>query len=318
MYKAFFGLAESPFSINPDPRFLYHTREIDEALACLTHGIRERRGFIRITGEVGTGKTTLLNKLLDWLRGERVATAFIFNPRLTVSEFLELMLADFGIECNSNAKSRVLWRLNHWLLERYQAGDTVVLIVDEAQCLSLDLLEEIRLLTNLETATEKLLQIVLCGQLELDQRLNQPQLRQLRQRITLSARTRPLTKEETHGYVNARLRIAGARDGPVFTAGATDAVHRHSRGIPRVINLICEHALIAAFVDGHKPVPAETVEAVASELDLIPDEPWVAAPSSPEIADLRLLESLHQLGALIERLRRPEHQESKPVAKRSL
>jgi type II secretory pathway predicted ATPase ExeA len=197
MYKKFFGLRENPFNVNPDPRFLYNTKETQEALACLTYGIQRRRGFILLTGEVGTGKTTLLNKLLEWLRGERVATAFIFNPRLNVTQFLDFMMADFGITCETRLKSQVLVRLNHWLLERYRAGETATLIIDEAQNLSMDVLEEIRLLTNLETSTEKLLQIVLSGQPELEQKISQPQLRQLRQRIMLRCKTVPLTLEQT-------------------------------------------------------------------------------------------------------------------------
>jgi type II secretory pathway predicted ATPase ExeA len=197
MYKTFFGLKENPFNVNPDPRYLFLTQQIQEALACLTYGIETRKGFILLTGEVGTGKTTLLNKLLDWLHQQRISTAFVFNPRLSVTQFFDFMMADFGIPCDTRIKSQMLLTLNHWLLERYQAGERAVLIVDEAQNLSPEMLEEIRLLTNLETSTEKLLQIVLCGQPELQQKLVQPELRQLRQRITLRARTRPLTLEET-------------------------------------------------------------------------------------------------------------------------
>src|SRR5690349_13205101 len=157
MYKHFFGLKENPFNVNPDPRYLFLTDHIQEALACLTYGIETRKGFILLTGEVGTGKTTLLNKLLDWLHAQNIATAFVFNPRLSVTEFFDFMMADFGISCESRLKSQVLMRLNHWLLERYRAGETAVLIFDEAQNLPLQVLEEIRLLTNLETSTEELL-----------------------------------------------------------------------------------------------------------------------------------------------------------------
>jgi general secretion pathway protein A len=185
MYQRFFGLRESPFNVNPDPRYLFLTRHIQEALAGLTYGIQNRKGFILLTGEVGTGKTTLLNRLLDWLHGQRVATAFIFNSKLDVNQLFDYAMADFGIPCETREKSQVLLRLNQWLLERYRASEAAVLIVDEAQNLSLDVLEEIRLLTNLETSTEKLLQIVLTGQPELEEKLKLPQLRQLRQRITL-------------------------------------------------------------------------------------------------------------------------------------
>ena len=273
MYQNFFGLRESPFNVNPDPRYLYMTRQAQEALACLTYGIRTRKGFIVLTGEVGTGKTTLLNRLLDWLRNDHVATAFIFNSRLSVPQVFDFIMADFGIACESREKSQVLMRLNQWLLDRYKAGETAVLIIDEAQNLSANVLEEIRLLTNLETSTEKLLQIVLAGQPELEQKLSCPELRQLRQRVTLQSRTLPLTLDETVGYINERLRIAGATDTGIFSPEAIQAVHHYARGIPRVTNLLCEHALISAFVDQERPVLRETVERVAQEFRLDQTEP---------------------------------------------
>jgi general secretion pathway protein A len=277
MYQKFFGLRESPFNVNPDPRYLYLTRQIQEALAGLTYGIQNRKGFILLTGEVGTGKTTLLNRLLDWLHGQRVATAYIFNSRLDVNQLFDFMMAEFEIACDSREKSQVLLRLNQWLLERYRAGETAVLIVDEAQNLSPDVLEEIRLLTNLETSTEKLLQIVLTGQPELEEKLKMPQLRQLRQRITLRCRTAPLSLEETFGYIAERLRIGGANGEPVFSKEAIQTVHMYSRGIPRVVNLLCEHALINAYVDSVRPVSAQLVEEVAREFQL--DEIAPIAPT---------------------------------------
>ena len=167
MYKEFFGLLANPFNVTPDPRFLFLTKHAEEALACLSHGVDSRKGFVLLTGEVGTGKTTLVNKVLERLRQQHMATAYIFNPRLTVPEFIDYMMADFGAPCESRSKSEILRHLNNWLLARYSEGKTVVLIVDEAQNLSDELLEEIRLLTNLETFTEKLLQVVLVGQPEL-------------------------------------------------------------------------------------------------------------------------------------------------------
>jgi type II secretory pathway predicted ATPase ExeA len=268
MYKKFFKLRENPFNVNPDPHYLFLTGHIQEALACLTYGIEARKGFILLTGEVGTGKTTLINKLLEWLHQERVSTAFVFNPRLSVTQFFDFMMADFGIPCESTMKSQVLMKLNQWLLERYQAGERAVLIVDEAQNLSPQMLEEIRLLTNLETSTEKLLQIVLAGQPELEFKLNQPEMRQLRQRITLRARTCALTLEDTTGYIAERLRIAGGDGEEIFTPEAIAAVHKYSRGIPRITNLLCEHALISAFVDQKNPIPAQTVHDVARDFDL--------------------------------------------------
>ena len=309
MYRKFFKLKENPFNVNPDPRYLFLTQSTQEAMACLTYGIETRKGFILLTGEVGTGKTTLLNKLLEWLHQERVATAFVFNPRLSVSQFFDFMMADFGIPCESRLKSQVLLKLNHWLLERYQAGERAVLIVDEAQNLSPQMLEEIRLLTNLETSTEKLLQIVLAGQPELEQKLNQPQLRQLRQRITLRAKTRPLTLEETRGYIVERLRIAGNEGGEIFSPQAIEAIHRYARGIQRVTNLLSEHSLISAFVDQKNPVPPETIEEVARDFGLHEVDPLAQAlPSAPANGDHSpLVESLlHALNALVDRLNTAE------------
>src|SRR5580704_8496123 len=268
MYQKYFGLKESPFNVNPDPRYLFMTQQIQEALAGLTYGIQNRKGFILLTGEVGTGKTTLLNRLLDWLRGQRVATAFIFNSRLEVNHLFDFMMADFEIPYDSREKSHVLLKLNQWLLDRYRSGETAVLIVDEAQNLSAEVLEEIRLLTNLETSTEKLLQIVLTGQPELEEKLKVPELRQLRQRITLRCHTAALSLDETYGYIAERLRIAGATGEPIFSKEAIQTVHLYSRGIPRVVNLLCEHSMINAYVDSLRPVPAHMVEEVAREFQL--------------------------------------------------
>ena len=300
MYQRFFGLRESPFNVNPDPRYLFLTRHIQEALAGLTYGIQNRKGFILLTGEVGTGKTTLLNRLLDWLHGQRVATAFIFNSKLDVNQLFDYAMADFGIPCETREKSQVLLRLNQWLLERYRAGESAVLIVDEAQNLSLDVLEEIRLLTNLETSTEKLLQIVLTGQPELEEKLKLPQLRQLRQRITLRCRTSPLTLEETFGYIAERLRIAGANGEPIFSKEAIETIHVYARGIPRVVNLLCEHSLINAYVDHLRPVPAHLVEEVAREFQLDEIAPIVSpaafsAPAQQSVDAQMLLQNLDEL-----------------------
>lgn len=313
MYQRFFGLRESPFNVNPDPRYLYLTRQIQEALAGLTYGIKNRKGFILLTGEVGTGKTTLLNRLLDWLQGQRVATAFIFNSRLDVSHLFDFMMAEFEIPCESREKSQVLLRLNQWLLERYRAGETAVLIVDEAQNLSPELLEEIRLLTNLETSTEKLLQIVLSGQPELEEKLKMPQLRQVRQRITMRCRTAPLSLEETFGYIAERLRIAGANGEPIFSKEAIQTVHTYSRGIPRVMNLLCEHSMINAYVDSLRPVPAHLVEEVVREFQLDEIAPIASAGlSSGAQQAARTQVLLENLDELLGRLRQanvvPSHE----------
>ena len=315
MYKEFYGLRANPFNVNPDPRYLFLTRHTEEALACLTYGIQSRKGFVLLTGEVGTGKTTLINKLLEWLRLQQVATAFIFNSRLNVPQFLDYMMADFGIPCDSRAKSQVLLRLYNWLLDRYRAGETAVLIVDEAQNLSEEVLEEVRMLTNLETFTEKLLQIVLVGQPELEQKLKQPQLRQLRQRLTLRAKTHALTLDETKAYVQQRLRIAGSNGQQIFTPESLASIHRYSTGIPRVINLLCEHCLVSAFVDQQKLIQPTVVDAVARDFDLgdnTSSGAMTAPPPSNNGNKFDLVDALRSLATLADRLRQ-EEKEASPV-----
>lgn len=273
MYKSFFGLKENPFNVNPDPRYLYMTKQIEEALTGLMYGIQTRKGFITLTGEVGTGKTTLVNRLLDWLHTRRARTAFLFNSRMNSSQLFDFILAEFDIQCDSKSKSQQLMKLNSWLLDRYRDGETVVLIIDEAQNLTYPVLEEIRLLTNLETSTEKLLQIVLSGQPELEEKLKLPQLRQLRQRIMLRCRTTPFLKEQTQEYISERLRIAGAAGAPIFSPKAIEAIHIYSMGIPRVINLLCEHSLVNAFAEQMRPIQPKIVEDVAREFQLDEVEP---------------------------------------------
>jgi general secretion pathway protein A len=305
MYKAFFGLKDNPFNVNPDPRFLYFTKEIEEALSGLKYGVQNRKGFITLTGEVGTGKTTLVNRLLDWLHGQKVRTAFLFNSRMNTSQLFDFILAEFGITCESRNKSQQLMRLNQWLLDRFRAGETTVLIVDEAQNLTYPVLEEIRLLTNLETSTEKLLQIVLSGQPELEEKLKLPQLRQLRQRIMLRCKTTPLSKEQTHDYIVERLRIAGASGELIFSAEAVETIHKYSVGIPRVVNLLCEHSLINAYVDQQRPISAKIVEDVAHEFQLDEVAPTATAVASTQTeADVFTSESFIQnLGEALSRFR---------------
>jgi general secretion pathway protein A len=267
MYNTFFKLQSSPFGTSPDPRFLYMMPHTREALACLEYGISARKGFTVLTGEVGTGKTTLLRRALSSFSGRKVSTAFVFNPRLDVLDFLEFVLTDFGIVPATRTKSGMLLQFNRWLIERFRMEETCVVVVDEAQNLSWELLEEIRLLTNLETSSEKLLQIVLSGQPELEEKLRHPSVRQLRQRVSLWCRTQALTESQTHAYVAERLRIAGA-SWSLFSLEALDLIHRASRGIPRIINLLCEHSLIVAYVEQVEQVTATIVEGVAAELEL--------------------------------------------------
>jgi len=304
MYKSFFGLQENPFNVNPNPRYLFLTKQIEEALAALMYGIQTRKGFITLTGEVGTGKTTLVNHLLSWLHQRQTRTAFLLNSRMNSHQLFDFILAEFEITCDIRDKSQQLMKLNKWLLERYRAGEKAVLIVDEAQNLSYPVLEEIRLLTNLETASEKLLQIVLSGQPELEEKLKQPQLRQLRQRIMLRCKTSPLSKEQTGDYVAERLRIAGANGDPVFSAKAIETIHMYSLGIPRVINLICEHALVNAFIEQQRPVEPKIVEDVAREFQL--DEVDLIPPPGTPAIDGEVYQSgvfLQNLGEVLKGFR---------------
>src|ERR1700688_2006142 len=304
MYKSFFGLKESPFRVNPDPRYLYLTREIQEAMAGLTHGIQTRGGFVTLIGEVGTGKTTLVNRLLDWLKEQQIHVAFIVNSRLNTTQLFEFILAEFDISCESRSKSQQLMRLNQFLLEKHGANETVVLIIDEAQNLTYPVMEEIRLLTNLETATDKLLQIVLSGQPELDEKLKLPQLRQLRQRIMLRCRTSTLSQEQTQEYVTERLRIAGASGEAIFSPKAIETIHVYSLGIPRVINLLCEHSLVNAFVDQERPIQPKSVEEVAHEFQLDEVEPIAPAGGTKIDTDVYNSEAfLQNLGEALSRFR---------------
>ena len=304
MYKSFFGLKENPFNVNPDPRYLFFTNQIEETLTGLMYGIQTRKGFLTLTGEVGTGKTTLINRLLEWLHQRRARTAFLFNSRMNSNQLFDFILAEFEIACDSKSKSQQLMKLNHWLLDRYRMGETVVLIVDEAQNLTFPVLEEIRLLTNLETSTEKLLQIVLSGQPELEERLRLPELRQLRQRIMVRCKTAQLTKEETHLYVNDRLKTAGATAAAIFSSQALDAVHLYSMGIPRVINLLCEHALVNAYAENQRPILPKVIEEVAREFQLDEVEPIAPEGESKLGTDVYQSEAfLQNLGEALSRFR---------------
>jgi general secretion pathway protein A len=299
MYKNFFGLKENPFNVNPDPRYLFLTKQIEEALSGLMYGIQTRKGFITLTGEVGTGKTTLVNRLLDWLHQRRTKTAFLFNSRINTSQLFDFVLSEFEIPCEERSKSQQLMKLNHWLLERHRAGETAVLIIDEAQNLSAPVLEETRLLTNLETSTEKLLQIVLSGQPELEEKLKLPELRQLRQRIMLRCKTAPLTKEQTHDYIAERLRIAGASGELIFSPKTVETIHLFSSGIPRVVNLLCEHSLINAYVEQQRPISPKIVEDVAHEFQLDEFEPTAPAGSAGIEGDVYNSEAKDQVEDLI-------------------
>ena len=270
------------------------------------YGIQTRKGIITLTGEVGTGKTTLINRLLDWLRGRRTRTAFLFNSRMNSMQLFDFVLAEFEIACDSQSKSQQLMKLNQWLLERYRAGETAILIIDEAQNLTLSVLEEIRMLTNLETSTEKLLQIVLSGQPELEEKLKLPELRQLRQRIMIRSKTSALSKQQTFDYVLERLRIAGtvSKSEPVFSPKALEAIHMFSLGIPRVVNLLCEHALINGYAQQKRTIEPEAIEEVAREFQFDEVEPTAPAGSLHPGADVYASEAFIQnLGHALLRFR---------------
>src|ERR1700679_2897820 len=246
MYKAFFKLARNPFDLTPDPTYFVSTRRHNEALAALHYGIRRHKGFVVVTGEVGTGKTLLLRCLLRLLKESKdIAYAYLFNSRLSSTEFLQYILADFGLSASGKNKTELLLDLSQFLVSRGSQKLTTVLILDEAHHLSAEILEEVRLLTNLETAEDKLLQIVLVGQPELDEKLDSVGLRQLKQRIALRARLDSLDGNETKGYIERRLQIAGTSSqvDTLFPEETIAAVQLHSRGFPRLINTICENAL---------------------------------------------------------------------------
>jgi general secretion pathway protein A len=270
MYKAFYSLKRNPFEITPDPSFLFPTKRHNEALAALYYGVRRRKGFVVLTGEVGTGKTLLLRCLLQLFKQNNdVAYAYVFNGRLSPVEFLQYIAGDLGLPAATQNKSELLLQLANYLIARSQKRLTTVLVVDEAHHLSADILEEIRLLTNLETTEEKLLQILLVGQPELDEKLDSVELRQLKQRVALRSHLSSLDLNETKGYIERRLRLAGSPDPAVlFPAETVAAISRHSRGTPRLINTICENALIAGYSRQAKSITPDVIETIATDFRL--------------------------------------------------
>ncbi|MGA7622937.1 MAG: AAA family ATPase [Candidatus Acidiferrales bacterium] len=271
MYKAFYGLMRDPFGVSPDPYFFYPTPCHSEALASLAYGVLRRRGFVVVTGEVGTGKTLLVRCLLEVLSKHKVAFAYVYNPMISVTEFLTHVINDLGLLPSANhTKSESLSRLNNYLMERSRKNFTTALVVDEAQLLSWELLEEIRLLTNLETSEHKLLQIVLVGQPEFEQKLDSWQLRQLKQRVGLRCSLRPLGLKELEGYIYQRLELAGANShaGSIFPAQTIAVIHDVSRGIPRLVNTICENSLLSGFGQEKYQITPDIIREVAADLHL--------------------------------------------------
>src|SRR5262245_19237861 len=264
MYAQFYGFNESPFALTPDPRYLFLSEPHKEALASAVYGVQERKGFVLILGEVGTGKTTLIRHLLGRF-GPNIRSVFVFNPAVSFPELLQLMLRDLELPCGSLRRIEMIDTLNDYLLKEAAAGRYVVVIIDEAQHLSAAVLEEVRMLSNLETARGKLIQILLVGQPELGDKLSRPELRQLRQRISLVAELKPLSYPEAVQYVRHRLEVAGLSDPSIFTEGALKVIHRASGGIPRLINVLCDKALVLSYGEGSRRIKPRLIREVLKD-----------------------------------------------------
>ena len=266
MYLKFYGLTEKPFDLTPNPRFLFQTPGHREALAQLIYGVQEQKGFTLMTGEVGTGKTTLLRTLVQRLDGQ-AECAFVMNSTLSFDEIIEYALADFGVKDPRGTRARRLMALNQFLIAQHRAGRKTILIIDEAQNLDIATLEQIRLLSNFETSSGKLLQIILAGQPELYAKLRLPQLRQLKQRIGLRCMLQPLTGDEIGQYIVNHFRVAGARDRQPFTSAAIRRVAQYSGGIPRVVNMVCDHCLLIGYANQTREIDADTVRRAVEYLE---------------------------------------------------
>jgi general secretion pathway protein A len=272
MYEAFFGLQERPFELTPNPRFLYMTPPHREALTTLEYGLSGRTGIAVLLGEAGTGKTTLVHAALHAQSARQNLAVYLNNPTLSREEFVEFLASGFGLSADAaKSKTRCLYELTEVLVKRHQSRNMAALVIDEAQVLPDALLEEVRLLANIESASEKLLSIILAGQPELADRLNQSSLRQLKQRVGLRCSLRPLTRDETVAYIAARVGVAGGRVDKVFTPGAVETVHECAGGIPRTISVICDNALVTAFALDRRPVDADVVLEVCRDFDFIPE-----------------------------------------------
>ena len=289
MYQQFYGLRELPFELTPNPRYLYLTKQHREALSTLVYGLSSGKGVTALIGEAGTGKTTLLHAALQSEHCRHVTCVYLMNPTLTRNEFIEILSAQFGLSAHaSRSKAGMLQELDAILRERRTRGQMTALLIDEAQSLSSELLEEIRLLANSETANEKLLSLVLAGQPELRDRLNEKELRQLKQRVTLRCEIQPFTLQETAAYIASRIRTAGGEAARLFTREAVMLIHERSGGIPRTISVICDNALLTGFGMARQPVDYEMVLEVARDFDLyetrVRDVPTLVNPGQPEIS----------------------------------
>ena len=268
MYNAFFGFTESPFNLSPDPAFFFRSEQHEEALANLAYGVQARKGFIVLAGEVGTGKTTMLECLRDYLESQYIEFAFLFNSRVNCEQFFEMIAYDLNLPCARTSKTEVLFALNQLLVEQAQQGRTVVLIFDEAHNLEWDVLEEIRLLGNLENRNGKLLQIILAGQPELDRKLDAPNLRQLKQRIVLRCNLHSFTLRDTVEYIQSRLEKAGMPDQTVFPEELMAEIHLRAQGTPRLINAICDNLLLTAFAEEQKVCTKKMLDEISRDLRL--------------------------------------------------
>jgi len=266
MYERFYGLKESPFNVTSDPHFLYLSGKHKEALSLLRYGVEQRKGFIEITGDIGTGKTTLCRALLNEL-SSTTKTAFILNPKLPVLQFLRVIMEDFGILLPKRNKVEMIKGLNAFLLDQLSRGHNVVLIIDEAQNLDNKMLEEIRLLSNLETVQEKLIQIILVGQPELRDKLALPDIAQLRQRIAIRYHIRPLERNEVGEYIKHRLTVAGSNGSILFTEDAIGFIYSYSKGVPRLINVVCDRALLLGYVREMTIFDGEMIKRATREIE---------------------------------------------------
>ena len=319
MYKSFYKLRLNPFEITPDPSFLFSTSRHNEALASLYYGVRARKGFVVLTGEVGTGKTMLIRCVLELLRRTGVAFAYVFNPSLSALEFIRYIAGDFGLPVAGKAKDELILSLSSFLVERHQRKLSTLLVVDEAHHLAPELLEEVRLLTNLETTQQKLLQIVLAGQPELDQILDSHELRQIKQRIALRCHLEPLNLDDTRGYIQRRLQIAGSPAGSpseaaIFSEQAIAAIFRYSNGFPRLINTICENALLSGYARKAAVIPADIIEEVAHDLRLgvvsSQEKKKSVAPEQEKDELLRAVKTLLELHDYLQEMKLTETKEA--------
>jgi general secretion pathway protein A len=313
MYASFFNLKKKPFELLPDPEFIYLSRSHKKALTYLDHGIRERAGFILLTGEVGSGKTTLIRDLLQ-KKYDNVVLAKLFNTRLTSDQLLAMINEDFGLPVTGKDKITLIRELNDFLVEQYAAGKQPMLIVDEAQNLSADILEEVRMLSNLESAQGKLLQIMLVGQPELRETLDAPELLQLRQRISINCHLKALSREEMAEYILHRMEVAGNARALQFSPAALDLIHKESRGIPRLVNILCDYVMLSSFAEGSRSVSGELVQEIIRDLDFERNYWASSKQASPAVGALQEAQAQDRVIELAQRLESAQSESALRVA----